>query len=82
MKWALSAGYNDTLTIDRIDVDGNYCPENCRWVSIKEQCSNRRSNHFIEENGEIHTVSEWAKKLNVSHSTIIQRLRNGGSVYE
>ena len=81
MNWANSAGYNDNLTIDRIDVNGNYCPENCQWATVKAQCANRRSNHFVKENGELHTVTDWAKKLGVSHSTIIKRLKKGGSVY-
>jgi hypothetical protein len=44
IEWALNNGYREELTLDRIDVNGNYCPENCTWIPMKEQYKNRRSN--------------------------------------
>lgn len=76
-EWALVNGYADNLTIDRIDVNGNYCPENCRWVTAQEQANNRRSNHYIEHDGEIRTVTEWAKKVGISSQALSERLSSG-----
>ena len=59
-EWAYSNGYSDELTIDRIDVNGDYCTENCRWATYKVQANNKRNNALIEYNGEKHTISEWA----------------------
>lgn len=67
-------GYNSTLTIDRIDNDGDYSPENCRWISMSEQASNKRTNVLIEWNGERKTISQWAKVLNVQMKTLHNRL--------
>ena len=72
--WSMANGYADNLTIDRIDCNGNYCPENCRWVTPKEQANNTRHCHMIEWNGETHTISEWARKLNMSPQTLVGRL--------
>lgn len=58
-NWAMDNGYADHLTIDRIDVNDDYSPHNCRWVSYKTQQNNRRNNVIIEYNGETHTLAEW-----------------------
>ena len=78
--WAYSHGYNDSLTLDRIDVDGNYCPENCKWVDRKAQANNRTSNHYLEYGGQRKTVQEWSDVLGIPASTLYQRLRAGWSV--
>lgn len=65
-NWAMANGYEETLTIDRIDNDGNYEPNNCRWVTMAVQESNKRTNHYIEFNGEKMTMSQCAKMNGVS----------------
>ena len=72
--WAMSNGYADNLTIDRIDVNGDYCPENCRWVTIKEQQMNKRVNVRIAFNGEIKTLSEWASEFNCRISAVYREI--------
>ena len=73
-EWAQSSGYNNSLTIDRKDVNGDYCPENCRWVTMRVQCNNKTDNHKITYNGETHTLSQWAEILDVNYHTLRSRI--------
>lgn len=75
--WAVSHGYADNLTLDRKDVNGNYCPENCQWITKKEQQSNKRTNRYIEYNGETKTIAEWARIAGISRGTLRGRIDSG-----
>lgn len=74
-KWSIENGYESHLTIDRINVDGDYEPTNCRWTDAKTQSLNRRSNVYVEFEGKRMTVSECAEILNISHSSVKRRFK-------
>lgn len=78
-EWAFNNGYKDGLTIERIDVNGNYEPSNCRWATVKEQMNNKRNNHFITHKGKTQTIAQWAEELGISRHTIDTRLSRGWS---
>lgn len=71
---------NPLHTLDRIDSNGNYEPSNCRWADRATQSANRTSNHYITFNGEIKTMSDWARSVNLEIGTLKQRLKNGWSI--
>lgn len=72
-QWSLANGYCDTLTIDRIDNNGNYSPDNCRWITHDEQQRNRSNNIRVEHNGESKTISELSRELGLSDKTLYKR---------
>lgn len=78
-NWALSAGYHDGLSIDRIDNNGDYRPDNCRWATAEEQNSNTRTCMRIEYLGKRKTLNGWARKLGLNASTIHRRMQRGMS---
>lgn len=66
-EWALNNGYREDLTIDRIDVNGNYCPENCRWVTTKEQQNNLRNNLLVTYKGKTKTLPQWCEEMDLNY---------------
>lgn len=72
-NWAMANGYKDDLTIDRIDVNGNYESKNCRWATPIEQANNKTSNRYFTVNGETYTMKEWSVKLNLDYKKLRQR---------
>lgn len=76
--WALHNGYRDDLSLDRCDVNGNYCPDNCRWITMAAQANNTRRSLYLEFNGEKKTVKEWALELGLNYNTLHSRVTTKG----
>lgn len=84
-NWAYKNGYKEKAkkgecTLDRIDNNGNYEPNNCRWVNHKTQSNNKRNNHFLEYENTKMTIRQWSEFLNISEYVIFQRLKRGLSL--
>lgn len=76
--WAIANGYADDLTIDRIDNNKNYSPDNCRWVDMKTQNNNKRSNKQITFRGKTQNLSQWAKELGIPRTALSNRIHVSG----
>lgn len=74
-QWAMSHGYQENLTIERIDNDGNYEPDNCTWIPIGKQAMNKCNNRQIIYNGESKLLIEWSRLLGINKSTLHRRLK-------
>lgn len=77
-EWAMNNGYDDNLTIERMDYLGNYTPENCTWIPHNEQAINRRSTVWIEWNGEKHYLKKWSELLGINYGTLSSRYNRSG----
>lgn len=76
--WAIANGYHDDLTIDRIDLDGDYCPDNCRWATVKEQSNNRSTNINIKIGNATKTLMQWCEIFELDHKKIYARYKRHG----
>ena len=78
-QWALENGYSDELTLDRINVNGNYSPDNCRWATNKEQQNNRRNNIYIKIGDEVKTLKQWSEHFGLDYGMVKARYKRGWS---
>jgi len=80
--WALRNGWEENLTIERIDFNKGYSPDNCKWIPMSEQSKNRRTVRNITYRGETHTITEWAMLLGIARRTLTARLDSNNFTIE
>lgn len=73
-KWARENGYEEGLTIERIDVNGNYCPQNCTWITLEKQARNRRTTHWVEYQGKRMSLAEACEQANLPYKQVFERI--------
>ena len=78
--WALSHGFNESLAIDRINNDGDYSPQNCRFVTLKENNQNRRTTRFYTIDGVTKNLQQWCDYYCIKRSTVYTRLQHGWDI--
>lgn len=78
-QWAFENGYSDKLSIDRIENDKGYCPENCRWVTPQEQTDNRNCTRHISYDGKTKTLKRWSEETGIPYNTLQWRIQKGWS---
>lgn len=79
-EWSMNNGYKEELSIDRINGNKNYSPDNCRWATQYEQSNNRRNNHLLTYNGKTQTIRQWSDETGIEWYTINNRLMRGWSI--
>lgn len=81
-EWVQATRPNETYTVDRIDVNGDYCPKNCRWIPMGEQANNRRTNVIIEYDGEKKSLMSWCEELGLNYKRVHNRMFKLGWDFE
>lgn len=79
-QWAMLNGYNKTLTIDRINNNGNYEPSNCRWITLQQQNRNYRKNIYFTYQENTLCLKDWTKQLGLNYQTVYMRIKRGTKI--
>lgn len=82
IKWSITHGWKHGLSLDRIDNDKGYSPDNCRWATAKQQANNKSSNIYLEHDGVVKTMKEWCEQYKVPHGLPYNRWRRGERDFE